>query len=217
MYLNVIIPLQKCSRLVANTKNFSTSLWCFKTKFITDGLGYIGMNGTTETTVRCNGNDQLVVSSAFLSFGGTRLIEKGLEKYRTRTENQIQARSCNKVWLQTNMLVRQNTLTPSPYGRAWRSSRSALAYFAADTIFMDCVIFWMFVTDLRRIWICFRVAMERFCCWAVAAPFLQTTKMAENVIIALDRCRRACAAAAVQNTRAVHRGRSGLHKGEKMS
>ena len=38
-------------------------------------------------------------------------------------------------------------------------SRSALAYFAADTIFIDCVIFWMFLTDLRRMAIALRFAI----------------------------------------------------------
>lgn len=64
---------------------------------------------------------------------------------------------------------------PSPYGLAWRSSRSARAYLAADTIFMDCVIFWMLVTDFRRIWICLSVAMERVCC-GTAAPLLWRSK-----------------------------------------
>lgn len=42
-------------------------------------------------------------------------------------------------------------------------------HFAADTIFIDCVIFWMFFTDLSRIWMAFNVAILRFCC--ANAPF----------------------------------------------
>jgi len=38
---------------------------------------------------------------------------------------------------------------------------SARPNLAADTIFIDFVIFWMFVTDLRRIEISCRVAMPR--------------------------------------------------------
>lgn len=36
---------------------------------------------------------------------------------------------------------------PVPYTRAGFSSRSARAYFAAATIFIDLVIFWMFLMD----------------------------------------------------------------------
>ena len=39
---------------------------------------------------------------------------------------------------------------PSPKPLADLSSRSALPNLAADTIFIDLVIFWMFFTDLRR-------------------------------------------------------------------
>ena len=48
-------------------------------------------------------------------------------------------------------------------------SLSALAYLAADTIFIDCVIFWMFLTDLSLIAIAFKLAIPlagwTFCCW----------------------------------------------------
>lgn len=36
-------------------------------------------------------------------------------------------------------------------------------HLAADTIFMDWVIFWMFLTDFRRIEMAFSVAIPRFC------------------------------------------------------
>lgn len=39
---------------------------------------------------------------------------------------------------------------PVPYTRAGLRDRSALAYLAAATIFMDLVIFWMFFTALSR-------------------------------------------------------------------
>lgn len=39
---------------------------------------------------------------------------------------------------------------PVPYTRAGLRDRSALAYLAAATIFMDLVIFWIFLTDLSR-------------------------------------------------------------------
>lgn len=44
-----------------------------------------------------------------------------------------------------------------------------ITYLAADTIFIDCVIFWIFLTDLSRMEMAFNVAMLRFC-WA-NAPF----------------------------------------------
>lgn len=69
------------------------------------------------------------------------------------------------------ILGEQNfTLAPSPYGRACRKSRSALVYLAADTIFIDLVIFWMFLTDLRRIEMVLRVAIP-LACWC---PLQQT-------------------------------------------
>ena len=37
-----------------------------------------------------------------------------------------------------------------PYDLAGLNSLSALAYLAADTIFIDLVIFWTLVTDFRR-------------------------------------------------------------------
>ena len=40
---------------------------------------------------------------------------------------------------------------PPPNPLAGFNSRSALPNLAADTIFMDFVTFWMFLTDLRRI------------------------------------------------------------------
>lgn len=64
-------------------------------------------------------------------------------------------------------------------------SRSALAYLAAATIFMDLVIFWMFLTDLRRIEMSLRVAKPRCCSpadredttsWRVAGPWRNILK-----------------------------------------
>ncbi len=55
------------------------------------------------------------------------------------------------------------TLEPAPNGRACLRSLSARANLAAETIFMDCVIFWMFLTDLRRMEMSFRVAIPRTC------------------------------------------------------
>ena len=43
-----------------------------------------------------------------------------------------------------------------PRGLADFRSLSALANFAADTIFMDCVIFWMFLTDFSRMAMSFK-------------------------------------------------------------
>lgn len=47
--------------------------------------------------------------------------------------------------------------------------RLGCTYLAADTIFMDCVIFWMFFTDFNRMEMAFKVAMLRLC-WAYT-PF----------------------------------------------
>ena len=47
----------------------------------------------------------------------------------------------------------------SPRGLAAFRSFSALAYFAADTIFIDIVIFWMFVTDFSRMAISFKLGI----------------------------------------------------------
>lgn len=44
----------------------------------------------------------------------------------------------------------RSPFVPWPKLRAHFRSRSARAYFAADTIFIDWVIFWMFFTDFRR-------------------------------------------------------------------
>jgi hypothetical protein len=40
---------------------------------------------------------------------------------------------------------------PVPYTRAGFNSLSARAYFAAATIFIDLVIFWMFLIDFSRL------------------------------------------------------------------
>lgn len=56
-----------------------------------------------------------------------------------------------------------------------------LTHLAADTIFMDWVIFWMFLTDLSRIEMAFNVAILRFC-WA-NAPFEMIA-----LITGVDRC-----------------------------
>lgn len=50
------------------------------------------------------------------------------------------------------------------------------SYLAADTIFIDWVIFWMFLTDFRRIEIIFSVAMPR-CCWS---PFISRQVAADG-------------------------------------
>merc|ERR1711915_716160 len=52
---------------------------------------------------------------------------------------------------------------PVPYTRAGFSCLSARAYFAAATIFMDFVIFWMFLMDFNRMVMSFRVAMFLTC------------------------------------------------------
>lgn len=45
------------------------------------------------------------------------------------------------------MKLLQVPAAPVPYTLAGKSSRSAFLNFAADTIFMDLVIFWIFFTD----------------------------------------------------------------------
>lgn len=60
-------------------------------------------------------------------------------------------------------------------------------HLAADTIFMDWVIFWMFLTDLRRKEMVFRVAMLR-CCWLVtAATWVHTPGIRPNILLVLER------------------------------
>lgn len=49
-------------------------------------------------------------------------------------------------------------------------------YLAADTIFMDCVIFWMFFTDFKRIEMAFNVAIPRVCCWH-AKPLVRMAEL----------------------------------------
>lgn len=51
---------------------------------------------------------------------------------------------------QLSVQKNQIPVAPAPYDLADFSSRSALVYLAAAIIFMDLVIFWMFVTDLIR-------------------------------------------------------------------
>jgi hypothetical protein len=50
---------------------------------------------------------------------------------------------------------------------------------------MDCVIFWMFLTDFKRMEICFSVAIPR-CCWVWANmfPAVGKTEVARCIIFA---------------------------------
>ena len=92
------------------------------------------MDGSAETPVRCNENvETLLLLLLGLTFSSwINVIEESASSYSVSTG------SLERITLKWDI---KSTLR----------SRSALAYLAAATIFMDFVIFWIFLTDFRRI------------------------------------------------------------------
>uniref|UniRef100_A0A182NTJ5 HTH OST-type domain-containing protein n=1 Tax=Anopheles dirus TaxID=7168 RepID=A0A182NTJ5_9DIPT len=144
---------QDGTRLVADADHLDVRVLG---KLTADVTGDAGVHRTAQTTVGRDGNVQLLGVlllrrdfRLLVELLGTDAVRSRLLQIALSTRIPAGGVECNG-WCMVE--------PAGPTACIWHDT-----YLAADTIFMDWVIFWMFLTDFNRIEMAFSVAIPRFC------------------------------------------------------